>query len=658
MPDPAAIKAAQAAIAAATNGTGEQPWEAPVPIDRHELPKFPVHALPLVIGNYVQALADETQTPLDLAGSLSLAVVASTIQRRYVVEIRPRYREQLSLWTLGLLDSAERKSTVYASMLWPVYHRQAELIANGGPERARALAELASAEKRQDKATRDAASAKREDMSVAICARDEAVENVERLKNEIPPEAVLLLDDVTPEQFAVILSDVGSVCIASPEGGVFGNFFGRYNSKLPNLDGLLKSHSGDDMAIDRKNGTKLTICSPACTFAMVVQPDVLIELARKQEWTERGGSARFLYVMPKGNVGRRNGNGHAMQQQVEDEYRRRVLEMLPSTPPTTRADRKPEPFVMRFDAEARKAWEKFERQHEPRLHPETGDLGWCRSWGGKFAGQLARLAAQFQFVEHGPSDVGIEAMQRALEFAPYFEAHAVAALTAANEKPGVADARQALRWIETTRPETFTTRDLYRANFGRDKTLAAERADEACKVLDAHGYIRATPGARTVDSGRWQPHPILLGGGELSEVSDISESKIKRVDTTLPSTYGSVEPNHEEGPPSTDRDSGVSECLTLLTVEDERAARFAPMPDLELDQIAHFTTQQIVDQEHRDQRKNGKPDEHPRDVLPPIPAEAFAEHAKTLPFVEDEESFTAEPVDWDKLEAEEAEADA
>lgn len=632
MPDAAAIKAAQAAVASATN-TDEQAWEAPVPIDRHELPAFPVHALPPVIGNYVQALADETQTPLDLAGSLSLAVAASAIQRRYVVEIRPRYREQLSLWTLGLLDSAERKSTVYASMLWPVYHRQAELITNGRPERARGLAELASAEKRQDKATRDAANAKREDMSVAICARDEAVEDVERLKTELPPEAVLLLDDVTPEQFAVILSDVGSVCIASPEGGVFANFFGRYNSKLPNLDGLLKSHSGDDMAIDRKNGTKLTICSPACTFAMVVQPDVLIELARKQEWTDRGGSARFLYVMPKGNVGRRNGNGQAMQQEVEDEYRRRVLEMLPNTPPTSRADRKPEPFVMRLEAEARKAWEEFERQHEPRLHPDTGDLGWCRSWGGKFAGQLARLAAQFQFVEHGPSDVGIEAMQRALEFAPYFEAHAVAALTAANEKPGVADARQALRWIEATRPETFTTRDLYRANFGRDKTLAAERADEACKVLDAHGYIRAAPGARTVDSGRWEPHPILLGVGELSEVSDISESKIKRVETALPSTYGSVEPNHEEAPQSTHHASGDSERLTLLTLEDEREPRFEAMPDSELDRLIPITARQS---------------QHFERTAPGAPAslEAIEAH-DALPPTEAAEHHLAEPVDWE-----------
>jgi hypothetical protein len=76
--------------------------------------------------------------------------------------------------------------------------------------------------------------------------------------------------------------------------------------------------------------------------------------------------------------------------------------------------------------------------------------------------------------------------------------------------------------------------------------------------------------------------------------------------------------------------------------EDENEPRFALMPDDELDQIARLTTQQIIDQEHREQKKNGKPAEHPGAVLPAVPAEAFAEHAKAPPFVEDEASFTAE----------------
>jgi replicative DNA helicase len=356
-----------------------------MPIDRQELPAFPVDALPVWLGGYVQALADETQTPVDLAGMLVLAVLATGAQRRYVVEIRRGWREQLCLWVLPILNSGERKSSVFSSVFAPVYERQAELAAASKADRARAHAELKSAEDRLSRAIKKAATKPSGDEATAAeCARDEAAAEVERLRSEIPPAADLLADDVTPERFGMLLAENGALTIASAEGGMFGNFFGRYNNKIPTIDLLLKSHSGDAATVDRVSREKLTICDPACTVALAVQPDVLVEQARKQEWTERGGSARFLYAMPKAKVGRRRGHGQPMPTGVETIYRERMLELLPSRPPTQRADQPANPDVLHLDAEARAALEAFTEQHEPRLDPETGDLGWCSAWGSKF----------------------------------------------------------------------------------------------------------------------------------------------------------------------------------------------------------------------------------------------------------------------------------
>jgi hypothetical protein len=95
MPDvPASIEAAQVALTA-SNG---QAWPEPIPLDRRETPAFPVEALPTWLRDYVVALAGETETPIEMAGMLALAVLSTAAQRRYVVQIRPKYTEQLVLW--------------------------------------------------------------------------------------------------------------------------------------------------------------------------------------------------------------------------------------------------------------------------------------------------------------------------------------------------------------------------------------------------------------------------------------------------------------------------------------------------------------------------------------------------------------------------------
>src|SRR4051812_19048711 len=47
-------------------------WPPPVPLERRNLPPFPVSVLPAWLANYAAALASETQTPVDLAAMLSL----------------------------------------------------------------------------------------------------------------------------------------------------------------------------------------------------------------------------------------------------------------------------------------------------------------------------------------------------------------------------------------------------------------------------------------------------------------------------------------------------------------------------------------------------------------------------------------------------------
>lgn len=68
-------------------------WQPPVPFTAHNLPPFPVDALPGWLKNYVVAEAEATQTPADLAALLVLVVCGAGIAKKFVVFVWEGYRE-------------------------------------------------------------------------------------------------------------------------------------------------------------------------------------------------------------------------------------------------------------------------------------------------------------------------------------------------------------------------------------------------------------------------------------------------------------------------------------------------------------------------------------------------------------------------------------
>jgi replicative DNA helicase len=86
-------------------------WDAqPTPLrPRRVLPPFPVDALPSWVAEQVLAVAEFTQTPLDLPGSLALAALATAAGGRAVAEVRPGWREPLNLYVVVAMAPGSRK---------------------------------------------------------------------------------------------------------------------------------------------------------------------------------------------------------------------------------------------------------------------------------------------------------------------------------------------------------------------------------------------------------------------------------------------------------------------------------------------------------------------------------------------------------------------
>jgi len=92
------VEHAMNSLIAAQDTVGEPRWDPPIPLSAcRVLPRFPTDALPAWVGEQVAGVAEFTQTPPDLAGSVALAALSAAAGGRARVQIRPGWVEPTNL---------------------------------------------------------------------------------------------------------------------------------------------------------------------------------------------------------------------------------------------------------------------------------------------------------------------------------------------------------------------------------------------------------------------------------------------------------------------------------------------------------------------------------------------------------------------------------
>ncbi|MCI0562607.1 MAG: bifunctional DNA primase/polymerase, partial [Nitrososphaera sp.] len=85
-------------------------WQTPVDFDEFNLPPFPIASFPGWVRNYIEAVAESTQTPIDMAGLCALSVLATACARKVRVFITNDWSEPLNLYTVTCARPGSRKS--------------------------------------------------------------------------------------------------------------------------------------------------------------------------------------------------------------------------------------------------------------------------------------------------------------------------------------------------------------------------------------------------------------------------------------------------------------------------------------------------------------------------------------------------------------------
>jgi replicative DNA helicase len=282
------------------------PWPDPVPLGGlPKTPAFPIDVLPDWLRPWVDEESRATQTPVDLAGMLALALCGAALAKKYCVLVRRGWAEPTNLFTVVALSSGERKSTVFNDATEPVKTFEQEEIERMRPDIAQAQSERRMLEQALGRVERQAA--RQQELGLRERLREQAIDLARQLdRHEVPEPPQLWVDDATPEALASSLARQGGrLLVASPEGTPFEIAKGRYSEGRENFEVFLKGHAGDALRVTRIGRDPTLVDQPALSVAPAVQPDVVAGLAGVSSMRRRGFLARFLYSLPCSLVGRR-----------------------------------------------------------------------------------------------------------------------------------------------------------------------------------------------------------------------------------------------------------------------------------------------------------------------------------------------------------------
>ena len=474
------------------NKPAEPQWEPPIPFTQHTLPAFPVDAFPPAIRDYVLAVAETTQTPVDMSATAALAVLALCQQGKYRIKGKDDWIEPLNLFTVIVAEPSERKSAVISHMTGAVHRYEAEYNKqhSGAVERSRMEKRILEKQQRN-----------LEEMVIKGKAQMEDLQDVAmQLANfrEVMPMR-LYVDDVTTEKLTSVLAENnGTAAIVSAEGGIFDMLAGIYTKNV-NIDVFLKAHSGDDIRVDRIGRSSESISHPALTVLLAVQPSVLSGMMSNGTFRGRGLTARFMYCMPQSKVGDRKYRTQPIPDEVSRCYEILIRNLLNEETPKT-------PELILLSPEADALLEAFAGEVEGKLKTEYSDIP---DWAGKLVGAVLRISGLLcrasnvtcvDFLDISDSMVvSREEMAGAIAIGRYFTEHSRAAYSLMGADDLVKQSQYTLDAIVKNGLLEFTRRDIMRI------CRSFKTADAVQPVLNHLadlGYVALKETEQTFGKGR------------------------------------------------------------------------------------------------------------------------------------------------------------
>jgi putative DNA primase/helicase len=334
---------------------------------------------------------------------------------------------------------------------------------------------------------------------------------IEGQKPDAPRIPRLLFEDVTPEKLGrALANEWPSAGIFSSEGGsILGSHAMGKDSLGRTLSLFNKLWSAESHTVDRAQAASFAVRGARLSMHIAVQPHLWADFLANDRGMSRGGGfiARLLIAAPASTQGTR------LYREVGatpglDAYTARIAELLSIVSPVD-PERGLTPPVLEFRPDAKAVWERLYNAIEEQ-QKTTGDFVGVTDIASKAADNIARLAAIFHIVQHGPiGDIGPDLVNNAGQIILWHLYAAKAVLGPLALARDQANAVTLDRWlIDRCRAEgvtRFSTRVVLQG--GPVPTRQKKALEAATRILAESGR------ARLVESGKRREieiNPALL----------------------------------------------------------------------------------------------------------------------------------------------------
>lgn len=430
-----------------------------IPFDLLDTPEIPSNLLPPILGNFVQNISKVLSVPLAMPFMASLGIVSAALAKKFVVSPKADWKEPINIYCQVAMLPASNKSQTLRYLKTPIDNWEEREAIRLAPqvEVAQTEIKLLEIEIGKQYKTLKETDAQQADI---INAKNKVVElerELQEKQNLVPVIPIIYTTDATPEAIADLVYEQGNrLAIISDEGGITEVLSGLYNSGNANIDIILKGIDGGSTRIKRAN--KDYRLNPYLTVLLLIQPQVLANMAEKRAFTGNGALERYLYALPCGNVGYRTFTDEEIDVLAETAYNNLIFNLLSIPMPEM-------PHILQLEDSAKVAFHNFRHKIERELRAD-GKLYICRGWGGKLAGYTLRLAGLMHVAEHGNAAhlvIQSEVMERAIIIAGLLMEHAVAAYNMMGADIETNDAKELLEWLKTQRADRLTKSDIVNA---------------------------------------------------------------------------------------------------------------------------------------------------------------------------------------------------
>lgn len=442
-----------------------------------EVPEIPEILLPEKLIQFGKELKESTEVSSSMIVASILGVLSTALSKKYVVQPKKGWKEPINIYTLVALPPANNKSLVLKEVSQPLIEHEKELFKKNDSqikkERSKYESYQAVIKGKREKLKK----CKDEEREKLIAEIEELEANlreprkhIKYFSNNFTPEA--LCDEVAEQN--------GKFAILSDEGGLIENLSGLYSGGNSNIDIILKGIDGGDIRIKRK--TYAYDLNPYLTFLLVVQPQIIENMAAKKPFTGVGLLERFLYVIPKSNLGYKTLDTEPISDQARYYYNHAIKQLL-------ELPEGDEPEILKLSDEALAEWKEFHNAIQVKLRPD-GELNICVGWAGKLAGFALRIAALIHVCDTMGKDktISIDAMNKALDICGYLTKHAIAVYANFGADESINDAKQMIPYFKSCGKTKLTKSEIITA-FKNRKFSKKDRLDKALNVLIDRNFL-------------------------------------------------------------------------------------------------------------------------------------------------------------------------